>query len=376
MKRMRAAFLFFLVLSLCVLPVACGSSDPSTSSGQADDDDDDQTDNDDQADDDQTDDDALDDDATPERADIVLPEYPFWPNDAFTVDEDFMEDLATLYCAAQGDAATAQEFFMGALPMESFDLMFADEPPAAPSTLMGNMYVSGYFGGLWLRNALFPNWPEFDVGYGYLRLPFNLLARPGAAQTAVAQNASDAEAVAAARKQVFMLLALYGYNLGYLEKIIEEPPAGVAPPTDKLVCQEGQLLDCNSPDLPWAFLRRYADAIDSLREPPNEAWTDFATMTENAEMFVAQGRLAWTFIPLDNLTPEAYALLIDLSVYFLMASKAAVLGAMTAWADALPPDGRYALLVSGGMISWGGSYFLGLMTLSATDEFPLLTCPE
>jgi hypothetical protein len=179
----------------------------------------------------------------------------------------------------------------------------------------------------------------------------------------------------AAHKQIFMLLALYGYNLGYLEQIIAHPPEGIDPPTDKLVCNPGQLLDCDSPGLPWPFLERYAASIAKLREPPSDAWAQLAQMTVNAEFFVQQGQNVWEMISLENLGAEGYELLIDLSVYFLMASKAAVLGGMTAWADVVPAEGRDALEVSGGMVAWGGSYFMGLMSPAPSDEFPTLVCP-
>lgn len=369
------AVLYIVVLVLAgsawIVSSGCGgTNDDSDSSESSDSDDDDDSGTDDDDDDN--------DDTSPGRADIVLPPYPFWPNDAFVVNEVFMEDLATVYCAAHPDFASAQEFFMGALPMESFDLVYNDQPPVGPSMLMGDLYISGYFGGLWLRDVLNPprTKDNDDDEFASLRVPFELMAQWVAEQLTVAANGADSDVIEAARGQVIMLLALYGYNLGYLEQIIEHPPAGIEPPTEKLSCHEDQLLDCDSPSLPWPFLERYADSIVNLREPPNDAWAQLAEMTENAEFFVEQGRRVWQFIPLDNLTVEGYALLIDLSVYFLMASKAAALGAMTSWADALPQEGRFALLVSAGMVSWGGSYFLGLASPASSDGFPILTCPE
>ncbi|MBZ0271861.1 hypothetical protein K8I61_07470 [bacterium] len=397
MRSIRRAFACFpiTVLSFVVALAGCGDvsvragdqvDDSSLPDAEPDDTSDPGDDDDAAADDDASfddddrpdDDDDNDDDDAPGRADIVLPPYPFWPNDAFVIDETFMEDLATAYCAAHGDDTNAQEFFLGALPMDSFDLVFDSGAPATPETLMGDLYISGYFGGLWLRDVLAGPGQKARGGdpFAGLRLPFDWMAGWIAARLDDAAGAGDAGAIESARRRIGVMLALYAYNLGYLEQIIEHPPAGSEPPSGALTCVPGQLLDCVGPDLPWAFLARYDDAIIKLRLPLNDAWSAMNALTENAAFFVEQGRAVWETIPLDNLTAGDYARLVDLSIDFLLASKAAALGAMTAYADARPAEARHSLRVSAGMAAWGGSYFLGLASPADRNVFPVLTCPD
>jgi hypothetical protein len=208
-----------------------------------------------------------------------------------------------------------------------------------------------------------------------LQIPFELLAGYTAQQIDLASTGADADVLAAARKHINLLLFVYGYNRGYLEQIIAHPPPGIAPPEGVLDCVAGQVLDCDSPGLAWPFIDRNEAAIAKLREPPNANWQTLADLTTNAENYVQMGAKVWQFIPIDQLNAASYGLLINLSLQFLMASKAAVLGEMTAWADDVPAEGRYGLLTDAGMITWAGSYFLGLMNLSAPDEFPQLICP-
>ncbi len=318
------------------------------------------------------DDDAVDDD-TGARAQVILPDYPFWPNNAYVIDLELLEDLATAYCAAHPDDASAEDFFYGELALASFDWFYADEGQPKLEALMGDFYISGFFGGLWLKQALNPAKDERRVDF--LRLTFQAMAGYTAAQIETSEQATDGEVCAAARRHVGPQVFIYAYNLGYLEEILAHPPAGSPSLADLLVCQDGQLLDCDSPEMDWAFLDRYDAAIAKLRQPPTGAWQELAALTENAEVFVAQGHAVWQRISLEHLDPEGYRLLVRLSLNFLLASKVAALGHMTAWADTAPGDGRDSLLTDAGMITWAGSYFMGLAARDATGEFPQLICP-
>ena len=368
MKLVRClAILLLGVMAFACSPGADGNEDAESDAGQSPDDDDDNDD----------DDNDNDDNDSAADAQIELPPYPFWPNDAFVVDEAQLTDLATAYCAAHPGDADARSFFMGEMPLSAFDLVYAPPADAVDSrVLMGDLYLSGYFGGLWLRDLLaFARRSATAEDFSRLKPIFELLAAYTAAQEELSAGGTAAAILNQARLHVPLLIFIYGYNLGYLEQIIAHPPAGVPSPTDVLVCGGDVWLDCDSPGLEWPFLSRYDAAIDKLLDPPDDRWEEMAKIDGRAAFFAAQGRLVWNIIDISQLAADDYLLLVDLSLNFLLASKAAALGHMTAWADELPAEGRDSLLVDAGMIVWAGSYFMGLASPAPAGTFPVLQCP-
>jgi len=71
---------------------------------------------------------------------------------------------------------------------------------------------------------------------------------------------------AAAHVSVPVLLALYGYNKGYLDVVLENSPAVVPSMQDTLSCDG--FLACNSSAVPLELATRYDGALDSLDSVP------------------------------------------------------------------------------------------------------------
>ena len=344
------------------------SDDPSASSGSDDAADDDST-----AGDDDADDDDADDDTTAPSAHVTLPPYPWWPNDAMAVDQDLLDAHATAYCET-ADAPNAPDFLLGEIPLASFDGLCAGEATAPAS--LGNLYLSGYFGGLWLRDALDGLFTKDGTseGFEFLAPIFRVVAWFAGRSQAVLASGDDDAILAEARSGLAVLAMLYGYNRGYLDQILAHPPDGVAPPEGVVECG-ANVFDCVVPDSPYAFMTRFDAALAALADPPNDRWAELGVLVDLAQAATAQGELVWNAIPLDALDQEGYDRLIDLSARFLVAAKAAVLGDMTAWANVTPADAECSLLLDGGMWTWSMSYFMGLASPAEPETFPMLECP-
>jgi len=129
---------------------------------------------------------------------VILPPYPFWPNDAYVVDLAVMEELGTAYCAAHPNDASDEDFFYGELPMASFNLFYpGDAPPLAAEPVMGDLYISGYFGGLWLKDELSPD------GRASIRcISLSRRWRLHRGQIDLSENGADADVLAAARAHI------------------------------------------------------------------------------------------------------------------------------------------------------------------------------
>ncbi len=358
-----------LALVLAFAFVACG--DPSTGSGSDDnagDDADDDADDDDASDDDDT----ADDDVDP-AAHVTLPDYPWWPNDAMAVDGALLDTHATAYCETAAEP-NAPDFLLGELPLASFDALCAGEV-AAPAS-MGSLYLSGYFGGLWLRDALDGLFTKDGTSEGFESLApvFRAVAWMAGRSQAVLASGDDGAILAEARSGIAVLAMLFGYNRGYLDQILAHPPDGATPPDGVVECGDN-VFDCVVPDSPYGFMTRFDAALASLADPPNDRWAELGALVDLAEAATAQGELVWNAIPLDALDQDGYDRLIDLSAGFLVAAKAAVLGDMTAWANETPGDAECSLLLDGGMWAWSMSYFMGLASPASPGTFPTLECP-
>ena len=310
--------------------------------------------------------------ATRPRATLDIPVYPFWPTDALVVDRERLTDLATEFCGRESNDVPAVDFFLGYLPMRALDESFCDaELCESEPHLWGDLYLSGYFGGIWLRELL--GWNNRVDSVDSLRFAFDVLASTGTRTLDAVEFDGDDEILSAAERRLFPLVVLYGYNLGFLQRILEVPPPGIAPPVGLLNCEDDLIVDCDADDVGWDFVARYDESIDRLRFPPDDRWQQVRGSVDRASGFVDVGDFVWSGIRIDGLGEEAYAVLVDLSLNFLLAGKAAAMGHATSWADLNPAEGRFARKTDAGMIIWSGSYFMGLA--SPMDGFPSLTCP-
>jgi hypothetical protein len=187
--------------------------------------------------------------------------------------------------------------------------------------------------------------------------------------TAVAANAGPWLTSTVAHVTVPVMLALYGYNRGYLEYLLENPPAGVPSMRDTLTCNG--FLDCNSSAFPLEIATRYDAALTNLAAPATPGWWEMKLWSGVLESATGAGRFVWQAIASGGgFSAASYASLVDLSSAYLMISKAAVLSSMLAAADGDAEVGRSSLLLQAGLWMWSGSYFAGLASNAPVGTLP------
>ena len=319
------------------------------------------------------------------RTAVDLPQMPITEGWSFTVAPESVAEVAAGYVTEGGDPADAARFFFGDLAVTSLDTLAGEVTPDQARLQLGNLAVSGYFGGIWLRDNLraaptAAPAAEPAAEPGSMATPVDLTvsaigirlfdalatglmgaaAAPGGVLTRTAAHAS-----------VPVLLALYGYNRGYLEVLLENPPPGVPPLGDTLVC-EG-FLDCNSDAFPLEIAHRYDAGLQRLESPTNLRWREMSLMTAVLEGATGAGRFVWEAIASAGaFSPASYQALVELSSAYLMVSKAAVLAGMLGYADGDTELARSALRLQAGLWIWSGAYFAGLASNAPAGTMPAI----
>ncbi len=309
---------------------------------------------------------------------VDLPQLPVREGWSFTVSPDSIAEKAANYVATGADPGESASFFFGDLAVTSLDTLAAPDITAEQSRLqLGNLAASGYFGGIWLRDNLreapaviapaAPVTTDLTVSALGIRL-FDALAvgLMGAATTR-----SDWIARTTAHASVPALLALYGYNRGYLEVLLENPPAGIAPPQGTLNCDG--FLGCKSEAFPLEIAGRHDGALDRLADPPNLGWQEMRLWTSVLEGATGAGRGVWESIAQAGaFSPTSYQALVELSSAYLMVSKAAVLSSMRGYADGDAEIARSSLRLQAGLWIWSGAYFAGLASTAPAGTVPAI----
>jgi hypothetical protein len=293
-----------------------------------------------------------------------------------------MTCFAADYVDGGGDPTDSARFFFGDLAVASLDALA--EPNATPDQtrlLLGNLATSGYFGGIWLRDNLRDTSgsaasvnPRATAPAGALSpsaIGIRLFDALAAGLVGASQSSSGWVVRTAAHASVPVLLALYGYNKGYLDVVLENPPAGVPSMPDTLSCSG--FLACNSGAFPLELATKYDGALDSLDNPASLRWLEMAAWTTVLQTATGAGRFVWEAIAAGGgFSPASYTALVDLSSAYLMVSKAAVLSSMIAYADGDTSVGRSSLRLQAGLWMWSGAYFAGLASGAPAGTLPTI----
>lgn len=309
----------------------------------------------------------------------MVPTMPLREGWSFTVSDDAIAAVAADYVAGGGDPTDSARFFFGDLAVSSLDALAGGDLSSEQVRVeLGNLAVSGYFGGVWLRDNLrgasSTTTPGMTSGTGDLLLSaigmriFDALA---VGLTGLASTAPPPVVTAAAHISVPVMLALYGYNRGYLEFLLENPPPGVPSMQNTLSCRG--FLNCSSSAFPLAIANRYDAALDDLDRPPNLGWLEMSAWAHLMEATTGAGRFVWGLIAqAGGFSADSYAALVDLSSAYLMVGKAGVLSSMTAAAENDADIGRSALLLQAGLWMWSGAYFAGLASGAPRGTMPAI----
>lgn len=308
---------------------------------------------------------------------VYLPPMPVAKGRSFEVSRDVIDTRAADYVAGGGDSSDSARFFFGDLAVTSLDELAApDVTPVSVRTRLGSLAVSGYFGGIWLRDNLRdpgtgPGTGSSPVAGASSRVSASAITLFGglAASLTGAATGPDWLVNAAAHASVPVLLALYGYNRGYLQVILENPPTGVPEVQNSLSCNG--FLDCDSNAFPLEIAGRYEAVLGKLSAPATLGWKEMALWAKVLENATGAGRFVWESIASAGaFSAKSYAALVDLSSAYLMVSKAAVLSAMLAAAEGDASVGRSSLRLQAGLWMWSGSYFGGLASKAPAGTIP------
>lgn len=311
---------------------------------------------------------------------VRLPQLPVTTGASFTVSTDAIAAVASDYVASGGDASDSARFFFGDLAVSSLQALASpDVTPDQVRTQLGNLAVSGYFGGIWLRDNLRDNptaapaptadGPAVDLTVSAIGIRvFDTLA---AGLTGAAATANPWIVTTVAHASVPVLLALYGYNRGYLDVILQNPPVGVPSMQNSLSCRG--FLDCSSSAFPLQIATAYDTALTNLADPPNLAWLEMAAWAKLLESATGAGRFVWEAIARAGaFSPNSYSALVELSSDYLMVSKAAVLSSMIGAADGNAGIAAAALRLQAGLWMWSGAYFSGLASNAPAGTLPTI----
>jgi hypothetical protein len=318
---------------------------------------------------------------------LDLPAWPWWENKGLAVDEKLLAEQAGDWCSTVDGEGSAPSFFFGAMPLETVGaLCVADGPP--PEVLVGHMYLSGWYGGLWFRdNAELGMGAPGEGGDGHPLAPvleeeFMEVANNAAALIALSAVGS-AKDVAARNLEGLMgpsgggimemmmdsLLTLYGYNHGYVKAILENPPEGVSAAGMSVPCPE--YLECVLADGALAPYAPFEAALARLADPPDESWEFLATEVEKSLGWVAVGEGFWSE---GSIAPEAWVVLVEINRVYLRVTAAAALGSMLGHGDNDEDAGRCALLLEAATDTWNRAYFLALGADAPKGTLPGLEC--
>lgn len=315
---------------------------------------------------------------------VQLPPMPVTDDRGFTVSQRAITDAATAYVAEGGDPADSPRFFFGDLATGTLETM-ASVPLTRDQERveMGNLAVSGYFGGIWLRDNLGaqPTQPTEPTESAQRARTLGS-APPGGWISALGLRGFGAFVAGltdisrvpwlsapAAQASVPVLLSLYGYNKGYLEYLLDNPPPGVPSMRDTLTCNG--FLDCNSSLVDLEIANRYDSALIDLEHPPTLRWVDMKVWTSVLEFTTGAGRFVWEIItPPGGFSPNSYSALVDLSSAYLMVSKAATLASMKSYGDRDAHLASTAMLLQAGLWMWSGAYFSGLASNAPRGTIP------
>lgn len=312
-----------------------------------------------------------------EEVSVDLPPMPVRNGLSFTVSDEAVADDAAAYVAAGGDPADSPQFFFGDLAVDSLtELAEPDPAPQRVRTQLGNLAVSGYFGGIWLRDNLGGSAPapppaETAGGLNLLsRFGFRLFGGVAGVLTTWAQQSSPWVVTNVTNATTPVLLALYGYNRGYLEYLLDNPPPGVPSMKDTLSCTS--FLACDSTAFPIELADRYNSALVSLDDPPDTRWRTMAMWTALLESTTSVGEAVWRRIAPGGFSPTSYVALVNLSSAYLMVSKATVLSGMLGYANDDAATARNSLRLQAGLWMWSGTYFAGLASDAPPGTIPTI----
>ncbi len=299
---------------------------------------------------------------------VRVPDHPFFEDAILRPAPEGLNRLAERACIDAGEPVEINHFLFGDAPGLLFDEMLSRTGGGVATGLaleerLWVLYLSGYFGGVWLRGEIVDAQPESLIaGFGVVPDRQTFLENTADVRPAVAAvTANDADAVAYARSVRDDLVDSFGYNKGYLLQILEDPPVGLTSPPNLLRCFGP--LDCRYDPLTLPALLDYEHVPGLIANPPTAAWAELADgiarIQDDAEV---RGRGVWSAgLSVQGFSQPSYELLLDVSAAFLEAVQAVTLADLEAAAESDAALARQSAAADAGFRIWIGSYTMGLL---------------
>lgn len=304
---------------------------------------------------------------------VELPTIPLPPAAAWQVSPDAFLDLACDACET-GSPVDPARFFFGTAPMATVDDVVAGTA-ADRRAALGNIFSSGYFGGLRLRGALGAGGEDLAPFAPLLDL-LGALTQSGldsvvAGISNTAAHGSPQEVRDAAGAWAALLAGVSAHNRGYVEALVDRAPEGVDV-SGALTCSS--TFDCHSDRMHLASLDLLAGQSAKLASPPDVGWfAAAAAATTLASTATQAGRDAAGELP-SSLTPEAYEALVDLSAGFAQVSQAAMLASLAGPTGGDVALARRGLETAAALVTWAGAHLLGFASPLSSSTMPTVTC--
>ena len=315
---------------------------------------------------------------------VRLPDTPFWSNETVVESPALLDGLAAEYAAERGGRPLEMERFLyGRVPVLAFDRIFTGSLDELPTPgLLWIFYLSGYYGGVWLRGEIDAAQPASQLA-GVAIPPgedgFRAMVAK-AREACEASRGSDERVVAYCEASLFPsgavgvtdgLVENFGYNLGYLLEILESPPAGLRTPEAYGVQARGPLA-CSYDSPKLAALSRFRDVEKALASGANERYRELAErIAPVQEAGVAKGRGVWSSgLSVQGFGQAAYDQLLDVSSSYLEDVQATALATVRCVAEGDAEVGRRAAVANAAMGVWLPAYSAGLLEGRSADAVP------
>lgn len=307
---------------------------------------------------------------------VELADYPDFETDVIAAAPELLDEMASDYASglAEGETPEMERFLFGHVPVEVFNRIFDGDDSDTPG-LMWLMWLSGYFGGRWLRGEIEVAQPGAPLTT-YSRTPdkegFDAIM--ATAQQGLDAAAADDETLLAYAADslrdkpptepdgdpVRGLTDNFGYNKGYMLQILEAPPEGLeAGPAYQIEC--GGLFDCTYATPRLAVLAELAD----LQEQVAAGEGDFAALVDELKTIQDEaeprGRRVWSSgLSVQGFPQKAYDQLLDVSSSFLETVQATALVMVDAAANGDADRARTGAVANAAMVVWLSAYRVGL----------------
>lgn len=306
---------------------------------------------------------------------VSVPDQPFVDDEMLSADPAALNALAEAACVDAGGRADINRFLFGVAPSVIFNELLTRDGGGGSRDLESDiwvLYLSGYFGGVWLRGEIVEAQPDSLIaGFGTVPDRARVLEVTDDARAAYrAASSDDVGAVARAWAARDFLVDNFGYNKGYLLQILEDPPEGLTSPADLLRCFGP--IDCRYRPVTIPALLEYDHVPPLIADPPDAAWAQVAdgvgSLQDAAEV---RGRGVWSAgLSVQGFSQESYETLLDVSAAFLEAVQATTLANIEAAAESDGPLARQGAAADAAFRVWVGAYTMGLLDPRDDRELP------